>query len=107
MSEAAYWWVNQVQVQTFLGRGTFGDQWAASQTVDCWVEAGSKLVRDASGTEVVSTAAVHGPLSDAGKFTVGTKVATPGAAAARVLTLDRFDSGTLNLQLDHFVAHLT
>jgi hypothetical protein len=107
MTEAAYWWVNQVQVETYLGSGSYGPDWAAAETVDCWVEAGAKDVRAADGDVVVSTAAVHGPLDQAGKFTVGSKVTTDGSTPARVITLDRFDSGSLGLGLDHFVANLT
>lgn len=106
MAEAAYWWVNQVQVETFTGGDRYGPRWADSVTVDCWVEAGAKEVRATTGEVVVSTTSIYGPLDQADLFTADSKVTVNGATA-RVLTLDRFDSGSLALGLDHFVANLT
>lgn len=107
MTEAAFWWVNTVSVETFTGSGSHGPAWAAPVTVNCWVEDGTQMVRDSQGNETVSSTAIHGPLGLAAMFAVGSKVTTVGkAGASQVLTLDRFDSGTLGLKLEHFVARL-
>lgn len=105
MSAAAFWWVNTVTVKTYQGSGAYGDLWGDPVTVNCWIEDGSKLVLNANGDEVVSTTSVHGPLDQAALFAVGSEV-TNGGRTSRVISLDRFDSGSLALGVDHFVANL-
>lgn len=108
MTEVAYWWVNTVQVQTYLGTGERGDTWADAVPVKCWVEESIDTVDNGTGTQTVSTSTrVYGPIDSADLFTPRTKVTLPSGRPARVITSARFDSGTLQLGVDHFVAALT
>lgn len=106
MTEAAFWWVNTGSVQTYLGSNAFDGQLADAVDVACWVEDGVKLVRNAQGDEVVSTSTVFGALTDADKFAVGSNFTYNGRIST-VIDVTRFDSGSLDLELDHFEAHLT
>jgi hypothetical protein len=108
MTAAAFWWVHTVTVETYEGVGANGaTKLAAPVSVECWVEPGNKLVRNADGAEVVSSSSIHGPLDQSARFVVGSKVTVAGDGSRRVLALERFDSGELGLNLEHFVAHLT
>jgi hypothetical protein len=107
MTAAAFWWVNTVTVEQYLGVGAnAASKFAAPASVACWVEDGNKLIRDSQGAEVVSSAAIHGPLDQAALFPVGSKVTVNGRTS-RVLTLDRLDATGLAAGASHFVAHLT
>ena len=48
-----------VTVRPFTGSGGLGASYGAEFTVPAMVEEGARLVRDADGSEVVSTARVH------------------------------------------------
>lgn len=107
MTEVAFWFVHTVTVDTYLGTRNGVAAWDTDTAVSCWVEETTDLVRDANGTEVVSSAKVFAPLADRAAFAVGSKVTLPSGRVARVLALSVFDSGSLNLGLDHIEAHLT
>jgi hypothetical protein len=100
-------YVHSVTVDTYLGTRNGVPSWDSDNAVACWVEESTDLVRDSSGTEVVSTAKVFASLGDRSKFLTGSKVTLPSGRVARVLLLSVFDSGALNLGLDHVEAHLT
>lgn len=100
-------YVHTVTVDTYLGTRNGVPAWDTDNAVACWVEETTDLVRDASGTEVVSSAKVFAPLADRARFVAGSKVTLPSGRTARVLVLSVFDSGSLNLGLDHVEAHLT
>ncbi|MDQ1738102.1 MAG: hypothetical protein QOH56_4353 [Pseudonocardiales bacterium] len=106
MSELDEWWVHTVAVETKLGAGAYGDQWASAVPALVFVEDVTKLVRDASGTEVVSTSTVFGELTLASLFALGSMVTTSSGRESRVITLARFDSGSLE-GLDHIEVHLS
>lgn len=106
MTAASFWWVNTVTVETYLGDGAFGPRYADPVEVNCWLENGNNLVRDATGMEVVSSAAVHGPLEQAQAFTPESRVTTTDGRTTHVIVCREFDSGSLNLLVDHFEASL-
>lgn len=106
MSEASYWFVNTVTVQTYLGETGKGPSYADPQTVACWVEDEARLIRDAAGSEVVSSATVYAPLSAAAQFPPKSKVTT-STRTAFVIACNAFDSGSLDLDLDHVQVSLT
>lgn len=106
MTEAAYWWVNTVTVTPYLGRGAKGPSYGPSVEIHCWIEDEVKLVRDSEGSEVVSSASIYMALDDAAHFPSGSEVVTPSRTAF-VITNSRFDSGTLDLGIDHAVVTLT
>jgi hypothetical protein len=106
MSELAEWWVHTVAVEPRIGSGAYGDQWAAAQPALVFVEDVTQLVRDAGGTEVVSTTTVFADLDLANLFNLGALVTTSSGREARVISLSRFDSGSLD-GLDHIEVYLT
>jgi len=106
MTEAAFWWVHQGSVETYEGSDSFSPTYAAAADVDCWVEGETKLVTDSAGAEVVSTSVVRGPLSDKDLFKPGSKFTYAGSTA-KVVTLAWFDSGSLDIELDHYEARLS
>jgi hypothetical protein len=106
MSELGSWWVHTVAVETYLGSGAYGDQWATAVPALVWVEDVTKLIRDSSGTEVVSTSRIFGELSLAAEFALGSLVTTSSGRQSRVLGLARLDSGSLG-NLDHIEVSLS
>lgn len=106
MSDLDDWWVHTGSVQTYEGSAAYGDVYANPVDVACWVEGEQKVVTNSQGTEVVSMTVVRGPLTDKDKFAPGSKF-TYGGATAKVLTLAWFDSGSLDIGLDHYEARLT
>lgn len=107
MTAAAFWWVNTVTVRTLTTRGTYGASYSDPVDVQCWVESGVKMVRNLAGEEVVSSSEIRGPLDNAALFKAGSLVTVAGGTAATVLSVDTFDSGSLGLDLEHFIAYLT
>lgn len=105
MTEAAFWWVHTGSVETYEDSGAYGDTWADPVDVACWVEGDQKLIADTGGNEVTSTSVVRGPLTDKDKFSPGSKFTYQGQTS-RVVSLAWFDSGALDLDLDHYEARL-
>jgi hypothetical protein len=106
MTDAAFWWVNSVTVEPYLGQTAVGPKYGDAQSVDCWVEDEIKLVRDADGSQVVSSAQVFGPLEIAAIFPPKSRVTT-STRTAFVISNNGFDSGSLDLGLDHVEITLT
>ena len=100
-------YVHTVSVDTYLGTRNGVPAWDTDNAVPCWVEETTDLVRDSDGNEVVSSAKVFAGLDQRARFATGSKVTLPSGRVARVLALSVFDSGPLNLGLDHIEAHLT
>lgn len=55
----AYEITEPVMVSTYLGAGSFGDQWANPVTTVCDLQAKRELVRSAAGEEVVSETSIR------------------------------------------------
>lgn len=107
MTEAAYWWVNTVDVEPQTGAGAYGETYDTKRTgVPCWLEDEIKLVRDASGSEVTSSAWIAMAVADAADFPPGSRVTTPDRVAY-VITNSALNSGSLDIGLDHAVITLT
>jgi len=106
VTESAFWWVHTGSIETLEGSSAYGDVFTDPVDVSCWVEGEQKLVTDTQGTAVVSMTVVRGPLTDKDKFTPGSKFTYAGSTA-RVITLAWFDSGPLDIELDHYEARLT
>lgn len=106
MTEAAYWFVNTVTVETYLGETAKGPSYAAATDVACWVEDETRLIRNADGSEVVSSATVYAPLDAAAMFPPKSKVTT-STRTAFVIATNALDSGSLDLELDHVQISLT
>lgn len=107
MDDLDCFWVHEVQVSKYLGTsGRGGDVWADPVPVQCWVEDVIKLVRDTNGAEVVSSATLATALTAADPFAPNSKVQLPSGRVARVLTVSRGDSGSMELP-DHIEVALT
>jgi len=82
-----------VTVQTKQSGGAYGDTYAAPVQVRCWLEDSYRLVRDASGAQVASSAQLFTARANLSKFTIGTKVTTPYGRATLVLGNQMHDDG--------------
>ena len=70
-----------VSVETFAGTKNGAPAYASPATVACFVNDSRKLVRDAVGSEVVSSTTLYAPLSDVAAFVVGSRVNVNGRKA--------------------------
>lgn len=105
MSDLESWWIHTVAVETFAGSGAYGDKYADAVPVLVNVEETTKLVRDSSGSEVVSSSTVRGDLTLAPMFTLGSLVTDSSRHEARVIAVSRFQDDELDM--DHFEASLS
>lgn len=105
MSEAAFWWVHTGSIATRTGSNSYGDTYAPPVDVQCWVEGEQKLITDSKGDQVTSMTVVRGPLADKAKFAVGSRFTYAGDTH-KVISLAWFDSGSLDVGLDHYEARL-
>ncbi|WP_076260869.1 hypothetical protein [Intrasporangium flavum] len=93
-----------VTVRTKTGSGANGDIFGASVDRDVFLEDSRKLVRDATGEQVVSETTLYADVADAAVFTPDSKVALPGRTA-RVLLAKRHVIG--DPDVDHLEVTLT
>lgn len=70
-----------VSVETFAGTKNGNAVYATAATVACFVNDSRKLVRNATGEEVVSTTTLYTPLADVAVFAVGSRVNVNGRKA--------------------------
>lgn len=89
--------VHTVQIADYQGATTFGDAWAPPRTVSCWAEGTTKLVVNALGEQVISSAQVYVDPGD--ECPLKSRVTWNGAPRT-VIALAIHDSGGLT-QLDH------
>lgn len=66
-----------VTVETRAGTGAEGDTYAAPTTAVVFLEDARKLVRDATGQQVVSESTLYADVADVALFTPDSKVALP------------------------------
>lgn len=107
MTAAAFWWVNSVDVETYLGSGGTGDKLANPVPAACWLEDEVKLVRAADGSQIASNATLYAPLDSLATFAPKSRVTLPSGRRAYVIVVAANDSGSLELELDHIVVSLT
>lgn len=85
MDPFADWYTTAVVVEKLIEGGTTDAlTFQSPQTLYGYVEQTSQLVRDPNGAEVVSTASVWLPTTDAGKVTAGSRI-TIGSRATQVI----------------------
>ena len=97
-------WMHTVSVVTLTGSGGMGDAYAPSVDLACFIDDKRRLVRSASGAEVVSETTVYAPAGTV--ILEGSLVTLPSGRVATVLTVAMRDSGPLALP-DHVEANLT
>ena len=95
-SEIESMFIHTVTVEAYLGTGAYGDRWADPVTVPCFVDETRRLVRDATGTEVVSEATVYASTGAYELFPPGSRV-TVRAASTHVIGRALFDGDALEL----------
>lgn len=95
-------WIHTVQVRPLVDEGAEGDSLGPAVAVSGFVDDSTKLVRGATGDEVVAAATVFLP-AGAPDVPLGSEVTLPASLGSRVLTVvsvARHDSGPLGLP-DH------
>jgi hypothetical protein len=70
-----------VSVETFAGTQNGTATYASAATVACFVNDSRKLVRNATGAEVVSSTTLYTPLTALAAFVVGSRVTVNGRKA--------------------------
>lgn len=112
MSGVARLFNKTVGVETRTGSGAFGDVFAASANVSCFISEQVRLVRDQNAVEVVSSTTLYAPLAavpevtaTAGQFSPGSRVTVNGRVAY-VISASRQDSAG-PARIHHAEVHLT
>lgn len=93
----AQWWRHPVTIARLLGSGPYGDTYAPETTHDGWIDDRRRLVRDATGTEVVSETTVLLPITtpDVPLNSTVTLPAAYGGRTTHVLAVSRHDGAGL------------
>lgn len=97
--------IHTVTVETFLGSGAFGDVYADPVDVVGFMDGSRKIVRDATGQQVVSESQFYTNIAKAPLFVTDSKVTYAGASSL-VIKVNPNDSGFLDLP-DHVEVALT
>jgi hypothetical protein len=105
MSDLDDMFVHTLTVETYLGEGGTGTLYAAPVDVPCLIDGGVKVVRTATGEQLVTNAPVYAPLEHAATLAAESRVTIRGATA-RVLAVTVYESGDLDLP-DHVQVALT
>lgn len=98
-------WVHTITVETYLGEGGNGTLYADPVDVPCFIDGGVKVVRTATGEQLVTNAPVYAPLEHAAALVAESRVTVQGRSA-RILAATVYDSGDLDLP-DHVQITLT
>lgn len=98
------WFIHTATVETFLGVGAYDDQFADPATDTGYLEGSTKLVRDQSGQEVVSSSTWYTDLVNAGNYTPDTRFTSAGVVS-RVVGTNTFQT-PLGIE-DHVEVYLT
>lgn len=91
----ADWWVHQVTVKRRAGSGAYGDVYDAPQTLTGMVDDSTRLVTNAQGEQVASSARVFLPAATA-DIPLDSQVTLPATFAGRttrVIAASRHDAG--------------
>jgi hypothetical protein len=92
--------IHTATVETFTGTGSHGPGFAAPVTKAGFAEDGRKLVRNATGQEVVSETTWFTSLDDAALYSTDSRVTINGRVA-RVIIAKRRDLGALGPEVTH------
>jgi len=103
--ELADWFVHSVTVTPLLGSGAYGPSYGPDAVISGFLDDKRQLVRDASGTEVVSQATLYTALEHADTLAPGSRVDL-GHRSAEVIGVARRDAPGLDLP-EHLEVVLT
>lgn len=98
------WFIHTAVVETLTGAGAYGDVFSAPVTDSGYLEGSTKLVRDQTGQQVVSSSTWYTALANASKYTPDSRV-TAGGRVARVVGVNTFQT-PLGVE-DHVEVYLT
>jgi hypothetical protein len=98
-------YIHTATVETFTGTGARGPAFAAPIAKAGFAEDGRKLVRNATGQEVVSETTWFTSLDDVALYTADSKVTVNGRTA-RVIIAKRRDLGALGPEVSHLEVNL-
>lgn len=105
--DAGFFASTTVTVETYRGSNTYGDQFAAPQTVAAWVNDQTTLMRSSKGDEITSQAVVLVPLSTLALWVENSRVTLSGdPITRRVIVVNANDVTGLPLP-EHVEVHLT
>lgn len=102
--DLADFWVHTVTVEALTGSGGMGDTYAAPASLICFVDDKRRLVRAASGEEIISESTLYAPAGT--ELPDQSRVTLPSGRVATVISTSIFDSAALDLP-DHIVLALT
>jgi hypothetical protein len=98
------WFIHSAVVETLTGAGAYGDVFTPPSTDSGYLEGSTKLVRDQTGQQVVSSSTWYTDLANAPKYTPDSRV-TAGGRVARVVGVNTFET-PLGVE-DHVEVYLT
>lgn len=93
----AAWWVHDTTVERLTGQGPSGPTYAPAETITGFVDDKTRLVRNATGSEVTSSTTVYYPPGTP-YIKPGSYVRTPalfGGRRAKVIGCQVHDAGAL------------
>lgn len=93
----AAWWVHDTTVERLTGQGPSGPTYAAGETLKGFCDAKTRLVRNATGSEVTSSTTVYYPPGTP-FIKPGSYITMPpvlGSRRAKVIGCQVHDAGTL------------
>ncbi len=85
------WFIHTATVETLTGESAYQDVFAAPSTDTGYLEGSTKLVRDQTGAQVVSSSTWYTALGNAPKYTPDSKV-TAGGRTSRVIGVNTFET---------------
>lgn len=94
----ADWWVHQVHIEAYAGSGAYGDSYDTAVTVTGLVDDTNRLVVNADGQQVVSSARVFLPAGTV--VPLGSRVTLPApflGRASQVIAVSVHDAGTVDV----------
>jgi len=97
------WFIHTAVVETLTGASAYGDIYDNASTDTGYLEGSTKLVRDQTGQQVVSSSTWYTALANAPKYTPDSRVTT-GGQTARVIGVNTFQT-PLGLE-DHAEVYL-
>ncbi|MGW8988719.1 hypothetical protein ACWGRF_02090 [Streptomyces zhihengii] len=93
-----------VTVEAYEGASAYGPQYAAAEAVRCFLDEGTRTVKAADGTDVVSSGTLYAPLDTA--CPPESRVTLPDGRTSVVIAALRRDGGGLPTP-DHLEVQLT
>lgn len=105
MTDLAPFFMHTASVETYTGRGTRGDTYAAPVTVAGFLDDGASLQLGGGAAETVAQTRFYTDIANAAVFVEGSRVTCNGRAS-HVKTVRRRDGGSLLAAVSHLEVEL-